>query len=357
MNKKITDYLMIGVIIWNLLLSYYLFDATSNKNKIAVDFGQPTPVQQNITTFETDFTTVIENNASKVVAVISNGMQSRAASGVIYQVSDQGVIIVTNSRHIQNASTVDVYFSNGKTVRAEVVGYDAVSDLAVLRVKPDFDVEAMVLGDSAATKIGEWVIALGKPSNADLSGSVTAGILSEKENVQAISTNMSNEVNWQLLFLQVDILITEGSSGGPLLNIAGELVGINTTQYHEETGITRSYAIPINEVVPIVNQILENGKVERPPFSIYGISVKNIPIYAKENFGVERSLDYGVVLTSMTNSNIGFRDRDVILEINGEKIDDYRELRKLMYAWRTGDILTIKVQRNGQVSDIEVVIP
>ena len=357
MNKKITDYSIIGLIIWNLLLSYYLFDVSSNRNKVSMNFGQATPVQQNITTFETDFTKVIEANASKVVAVISNGMVSRAGTGVIYQASDQGVIIVTSSKHIQNSSSVDVYFANGKTVRAEVVGVDSVSDVAVLRVQPDFDVEPMVLGDSAASKAGEWVIALGKPSNANLSGSVTAGILSAKEMIQTSSTSNNYEANWQELYLQVDILITEETSGGPLLNIVGELIGINTNQYHEELGITRTYTLPINEVVLIVNQIMETGKVERPPFSIYGISVKDIPTHAKEAYDVGRDLDYGVVVTAIAGNVVGLKEKDVILEINGDKIDDYKELRRLNYSWRSGDTIVVKVQQNGQISDIEVVIP
>ena len=359
MNKRITELLVVGLILWNLILSYYMFDSFSKHNSVPMNVGQETPVQQTLTTFETDFTKVVKENASKVVGISTNS--GRRGSGAIYQVTEQGVVIVTNYQLIQNASLVDIIFANGEIVRAEIVGFDALNDVAVLRVKTEFDVEPLTVGNSANIKVGEWALVLGKPTNADLSGSVTVGIISGKDNALAVSS-LNNDMNdWQLVFIQANIQIDEDNIGGPVLNIIGEMIGLNTLQFQDDVPEGKVLVIPSNELVLIVSDILENGKVLRPAIGVFGISIKDIPTYARSHYDVEISMSYGIVITSLSNGgierSIGLKERDILLAINDENLDDYNKFRKILYGLQSGDVIFIRYQRNGQVSEIEVVIP
>ena len=361
MNKK-TEFLIIGLILWNFVLSYFVVESFSRKNNVLYHSGNPTQVTQNLTTFETDFTKVIASHSSKVVGVTSygNGIQYRTGSGVIYQVHEDGIIIITNSHLILATGTVDVMFGNGEVLRAEVIGTDDFTDIAVLRVNPEFDVAPFTIGDSSLVKAGEWVIALGSPGHIDVSGSVAVGIISGKDRQIPIDLDLDGYTDWSVVVLETDVTINFGNTGGPLLNLDGELIGINTMHYGYNGTSGISFATPINEVIPIVNRILSEGVVVRGRIGIHGISVTEIPAYSRDYYGIDVRLDYGVLITSVTEAGIektiGLQIGDIILAINNEKINDFKEFRKQIYTFELGDTITIQYQRNNQVYDVEVVL-
>lgn len=361
MNKKLATIILAALLVWNVILSYFVY-VLSNQDNVVVNPGQQTQIVQNLTTIETDFTKVVEDNASKAVGITTyvNNIQYGSGSGAIYQVVEDGVIVLTNNHVIESATSVYVSFANGETLGAELIGADELSDLAVLKVKPDFDVQAFTLGDSSLVKVGEWVLAIGSPLSIDFSGSVTVGIISGKDRIIEVDLNNDGIADWDLLMLQTSAAVNPGNSGGPLLNIAGELIAINTIKYSGTNIEGMAFSIPINEVVPIVEQLLQQGKVTRPMIGIGATSIKDIPTYARSYYGISLNLDYGVFVSSVTEGGAakiaGLKDGDIILELNGTRIENLKEFRKLLYSLQPGDSITIKYQRGDSISEVEAVL-
>lgn len=359
MNKKIERSILVVLIVWNLLLSYLVITDYFGKNSQS---SETTKVVQNVTTYETDFTKVVEENSSKAVGIITyiNGKEYSTGSGAIYQTDEDGVIIITNHHVIQNGTSVEVLFSNGEALEAEVVGSDVYSDIAVLRVYPEFEVEAFTLGDSSAVKVGEWVLAIGSPLGMEFYASVTAGIISGKDRTIPVDLNNDGIDDWDLVVLQTNAAINPGNSGGPLLNLNGELIGINSVKYSGDSIEGMAFSIPINEVIPIVTQLLEKGTVERPMIGIAGASVVDIPIYARSYYDIPIDLEYGVYITSLTEGGsaleAGLEPGDIILGLNEEEVTSFKEFRKILYSLESGDIITITYLRNAKEYTAEITL-
>ncbi len=315
------------------------------------------PVVQNITV--NSASEVIDSVRSvepAVVTVISNlggstfrqgGSQAEASgSGVI--ISQDGHII-TNNHVIDGANSVFVIYSDGERADATVVGADPVTDIAVLKVNGKVPA-AVTFGDSSALQLGEWVIAIGSPLG-NYRGSVTVGVVS--------GMNRTVQGAAQDGLIQTDAAINHGNSGGPLINLAGQIVGINTLVVRDTSGGDQAeglgFAVPSNTVRAVAEQLIANGRIEYP---FIGISYTEL----NPQLATEMNLDAkaGVVVTQVTSDSpaqkAGLQARDVVTAINNDKIDENNSLRSLLFKYRVGDTITLAVERGGKTIQVQVTL-
>ncbi|MCL6649921.1 MAG: trypsin-like peptidase domain-containing protein [Chloroflexi bacterium] len=266
-------------------------------------------------------------------------------SGVIF---DQRGYVLTNKHVIEGARQIIAILSDGRRVEATLVGRDPLTDLAVLQLAPG-DYPVAELGDSSDLKPGQLVIAIGSPLGS-YQNSVTTGVVSAlNRTIEADQTN-SGEALHDLI--QADAAINPGNSGGPLVNSLGQVIGINTVIASRAQNI--GFAIAINSAKPVVQSVIETGRVVRPWLGIRYLP-NNQQLAALQGLPV----DYGVLVYSDTprlpavepNSpaaRAGLRAGDIILAINGQRLDARRSLADVMQKLRVGDQVTLTVLRDGR---------
>lgn len=251
---------------------------------------------------------------------------------------DKEGYIVTNNHLIENADKIKVKLKNGKEYDAEIVGRDVKTDIALIKIKSWRDFQAVKWGDSDALKVGEWVVAIGSPFG--LEHTVTAGIVSAKGRV--IGSGPYDD------FIQTDASINPGNSGGPLINMKGEVIGINTAIVSRSGGnVGIGFAIPINLARGIIKQLKASGTVTR---GWLGVSIQDLTPDLAEYYGVKdgKGALIGEVFEGDPADKAGIKPKDVIIEVDGDKIDDSRDLSQKIAEIRVGDKITIKVVRSGK---------
>lgn len=290
--------------------------------------------------------------------------EASEGSGVIYKKENGWAYIVTNNHVIDGSDSLQILLNNGDKVSAKLVGKDAYSDLAVLKIKSDKVKTVATFGNSSKIKVGEPAIAIGSPLGSDYANSVTEGIISAKN--RSISTQNDSGSTVQLNAIQTDAAINPGNSGGPLINIAGQVIGINSIKISNSDSETSvegmGFAIPSNDVVSIINQLEKNGKVQRPALGVTMIDLSYISEeQQKEVLGVPTSVKEGVIIRSVQNNSpakkAGLEKYDVITEFDGKKISSATDLQSILYQKEIGDTVSItyyhqdkKVTRNVKLS-------
>jgi len=247
---------------------------------------------------------------------------------------DKEGYIVTNNHVIEDADKIKVKLKNGEEFDAEIVGRDPNTDIALIKIKSKNNLPVVKLGDSDALKVGQWVVAIGSPFG--LEHTVTAGIVSAKGRV--ISSGPYDD------FIQTDASINPGNSGGPLINMKEEVIGINTAIIASGQGI--GFAIPINHAKRIVEQLKSSGEVTR---GWLGVGIQDLSEELAEYYGIKDKK--GVLITEIFPGDpadeAGIKPKDIVLSINGKKVENTRELSKLVADISVGDTVKIKALRNG----------
>jgi serine protease Do len=249
---------------------------------------------------------------------------------------DKDGYVVTNNHVIEDADQIKVKLGDEKEFDAQVVGRDPSTDLALLRIQSNnHDYPVVKLGDSAQLKVGQWVVAIGSPFG--LERTVTAGIVSAKGRV--IGSGPYDD------FIQTDASINPGNSGGPLLNLRGEVVGINTAIIASGQGI--GFAIPINLAKGVITQLKSGGEVTR---GWLGVAIQDVNQEMAEYYGIESKK--GVFVADVFKGDpadaAGIRPKDIIVEVNGQKVETTRQLTSLVAGIPVGQSAKIKVIRDGQ---------
>lgn len=283
--------------------------------------------------------------------------ETSEGSGVIYKKSADTAYVVTNNHVISGASRVEILMSDGHKLKASVVGHDSVSDLAVLKISSKYVTQVASFGDSDKINVGETALAIGSPLGSDYATSLTQGIISAKKRTIDV-TNSSGITTGQATVIQTDAAINPGNSGGPLINVAGQVIGINSMKLSStgssETSVEgMGFAIPSNEVVEIVNQLAEKGKVSRPAL---GISLLDLDYISasdrKSTLKLPDSVTGGIVVMKVNSSSplksAGISKYDVITGLGGKKITDIVSLREALYQHKIGDTVQIKYYHNGK---------
>ena len=275
---------------------------------------------------------------------LSSGPQTGSGSGVILTADGY---IVTNNHVVDGASIITVKTIANQTLSAKVVGKDARTDLAVLKVECDQELPFAELGDSSALRVGDMALAIGNPLQEALESTLTVGYIS------AINRTMVIE-DRQMTLLQTDAAINPGNSGGALINIFGQVIGINTAKStgYDVEGL--GFAIPINEAIPIVESIIEHGYVKgRPLVGITGIDVT-------EQISKANHLPIGVYIQSVVEGGAadkgGLKAGDVILKFAGKEVTSIDEINELRDKHKVGDSVAVEVSRNGETKKFTIVL-
>lgn len=283
--------------------------------------------------------------------------EAGAGSGVVYKKEGDKAFIVTNHHVVEGATELEVTLTDGTKVPAKLRGSDVWTDLAVIEIDGK-DVDKIAeFGDADALKIGEPVIAIGNPLGAMFSGSVTQGIISGLERTIPVDINEDGVVDWNAEVIQTDAAINPGNSGGALVNLAGQVVGINSMKIAQQAVEGIGLSIPINYVTPVINDLEAHGEVKRPYMGIDLESVSNIPAYyQQEGLKLPRDVKSGVAIMKIVPNSpaaqAGLQEFDVIFEMDGETIDDVLDLRKHLYnKKKVGDQMSVKYYRNGKVEE------
>jgi serine protease Do len=273
-----------------------------------------------------------------------NPPPSRVASLGSGFVIDPSGLIVTNNHVIANAEQITVTLSDDTTLQAEVIGRDAVSDLALLKVEPKAPLPAAAWGDSAKARVGDWVLAIGNPFG--LGGTVTSGIISAT--ARDIHSGPYDD------FLQTDASINRGNSGGPMFNLAGEVIGINTAIFSPSGGsIGIGFAIPSAFARPIVDQLKATGKVER---GWIGARIQPVSEEIAEAVGLDkgRGAMIGAVDPASPAAQAKLQPGDVILSFDGRPIDRSRQLPRLVADTAPDTVVKLSVWRDGKEQEVEL---
>jgi serine protease Do len=266
------------------------------------------------------------------------GPQERAVrgEGSGFIVSDDGVIL-TNAHVVDGADEVTVKLTDRREFDAQVVGLDKRTDVAVLKIEADH-LPAVQVGDSDAVKVGQWVLAIGSPFGFE--NSVTSGIVSAKS--RALPSDAA------VPFIQTDVAVNPGNSGGPLFDLDGRVVGINSQIYSQTGGYQGiSFAIPINVALKVQQQLLADGKVEHGRL---GVGVQTMSQDLAKAFGLERSA--GALVTQVESGSAadaaGLKQGDVVLAIDGQPVEDSASLAADIAGREPGSKIKLKVWRDGK---------
>jgi len=256
---------------------------------------------------------------------------------------DEAGFVVTNNHVIEDADQIKVKLNNEHEFDAKIVGRDPNTDIALLKIESDEKLPTIKLGDSDALKVGQWVVAIGSPFG--LEHTVTAGIVSAKGRV--IGSGPYDD------FIQTDASINPGNSGGPLLNLKGEVIGINTAIVASGQGI--GFAIPINLARDIIIALKNEGEVTR---GWLGVAIQDLNGDMAEYYGVEdkKGVFVADVFEGDPADRAGIKAKDIILEVNGEKIETSRQLTGMIARIPVGDSARIKILRDGKEQTVKVEI-
>ncbi|GAA0378296.1 S1C family serine protease [Bacillus horti] len=283
-------------------------------------------------------------------------VESGTGSGVVYEIVGDKAHIVTNYHVIEGAQKVEISLPNGERVEATLIGADQLTDLAVLEIDAEHVDIVAEFGDSDTIRAGEPAIAIGNPLGLEFSRTVTQGIISAKER----SVTVSN--NWELNVIQTDAAINPGNSGGALLNIEGQVIGINSLKIATQGVEGLGFAIPINDVVPIINDLVEHGEVQRPFLGVGIIDLASIDSsHWTTTLNLPEEVNQGIVVRSTETlgpaEQAGIEELDVIVALDGDPVNNSMELRKYLFAQKSiGDTVTVTVYRGGLTQDIDVVL-
>lgn len=352
-THKVLLYILLGIAI-----SFYLQDILSKKT-FASDFNENTSYKLEENN-RPNFINASELAIQAVVHIKSkyisnetygyydpfygrrfyNHPKENIASGSGVIISEDGYII-TNRHVINNAEEIEVVLNDKRTYSATILGDDSNSDLALLKIEEN-KLPFLTFDNSNHLKVGEWVLAVGNPYN--LNSTVTAGIISAKSR----KINILNDGGIES-FIQTDAAINSGNSGGALVNIDGNLIGINTA-IQSKTGSFSGYgfAIPSNMAEKIINDLKVYGEVRR---AYIGIHITDINMQVKEELklnGLEGVL-ISKVLENSAAELAGIKDLDIILEINGIKVNSTSELHELIIQFNPGDVINCTIQREEQI--------
>jgi serine protease Do len=275
----------------------------------------------------------------------NDGFQRQGSLGSGFVISADGYI-VTNNHVIDKADTIMVTFSDGREMQAKLVGRDRDSDLAVLKVTSKTPLAFVPLADSDKAEVGEWVIAIGNPLG--FGGSVSAGIIS----ATGRDLNSGRADN----YIQTDAAINQGNSGGPLFNLAGEVVGVNTAIISQSGGsIGLGFSVPSNTVKRISQQLIKEGRVRRPWL---GVNVQDADAALIKAYRAKGAS--GVIITRISDGSPAAKAKlevgDLILTIDGKPVGSVRELTRTVSEKAVGKAISLSIVRDGRSRDVSVTL-
>ena len=283
-------------------------------------------------------------------------------SGVIYKKSGDAAYVVTNNHVINGAAQIQVMLHDGQKVTATLVGKDAMTDLAVLKIAADKVTTTAEFGDSNKIQVGQKVLAIGSPLGAQYASSVTEGIISAKKRLVESSSEDGQNYGGSTV-IQTDAAINPGNSGGPLINFAGQVIGINSMKLSSSASGTSvegmGFAIPSNQVVDIINKLVKYGQVTRPAIGIGLVELSAVTVDDQKSLlKIPDTVKGGVVVMSLIPNGpaakAGIQKYDVITGIDGKTVTGQADLREELYKHDLNDTVTITYYHQAEKKTVKV---
>lgn len=371
MNKVLYTSLVVLITAWSVFFIANFYQDKVASNGVTSGIVQNSDgdsqiiqevVEREVVTQESERINAIDKVSPAIVGVV-NFVQNRTqgeGSGIVYKTDGNDAYIVTNDHVVSGGDYFEVVFKNGDRAEATVVGTDIYTDLAVLKVS-NVEVEAVAeFGNTEDLKVGQTVIAIGNPLGLNFAGSATSGIVSGQDRAISVDLNSDGIDDWEMTVLQTDTAINPGNSGGALINLDGEVVGINSMKIATSSVEGMSFSIPTYVAIPIINDLETYGEVRRPQLGVYIQDMSMIPDRLKEILNISTEQKTGVFIYEVFEGGVaeqmGIKAGDVVTAINGEAVDDTMAFRKKLYNFREGDEIELTVVRELETLTLKVVI-
>ena len=287
------------------------------------------------------------NGSDSDLSIASEG------SGVVYKKDGNSAYVVTNNHVVDGASQIEIMLSDGTKVVGELVGTDTYSDIAVVKIASDKVTTVAEFADSDKVTVGETAIAIGSPLGTDYANSVTQGIVSSLSRKVTMSNDEGDTISTNAI--QTDAAINPGNSGGALINIEGQVIGINSSKISStsDSGSGNSvegmgFAIPANDVVKIINQLETNGKVIRPALGITMANLSDLSTTTISRLNIPTSVTSGIVVASVQSGMPAegtLKKYDVITAIDDKDVSSTTDLQSVLYGHSTGDSIKVTFYR------------
>lgn len=336
--------------------------STPNEKPSTTEQKQPT--QQGTKVSSHSLSDMITDVSKGVVGVVNYAVannrfvqgeiENGVGSGVIYKVDGDSTYIVTNNHVIEGANRVEISLGADQTVEGEVVGADVLTDLAVVKIKTQEEMQALPFGETVDLRIGEDVIAIGNPLGLNLASTATKGIISGLDRTMPVETSQGM---WELNVLQTDAAINPGNSGGALFNMNGEVIGINTLKIASEKVEGLGFAIPSEEVQTVADELIAHGEVKRP---MLGVRIVDLSQYANpyaqlQGLEVQKGIYIQSVEPDSVAEKAGMKPEDILVKLNDTVIESNYDLRRFLYSEvQNNPKVTATVKRGDQEIELEL---
>ncbi|WP_412098001.1 S1C family serine protease [Halobacillus litoralis] len=306
----------------------------------------------------------IDETSKAVVGVsnIKNSQKAGTGSGVIYKEDGDQAFVVTNHHVVEGASSLEVILSDGAKVDAELMGSDPLTDLAVLQIDSEHVEKVAEFANADDVAVGQTAIAIGNPLGMEFAGSATKGIVSGLNRNIPVDINGDRQPDWQTEVIQTDAAINPGNSGGALINLQGEVIGVNSMKIAKEEVEGIGFSIPMNVAKPVIEDLETNGEVERPYMGVSLQDVAQVPQAAlQQQLNLPADVTQGVIVRGVEQgsaaADAGLKQFDVITEVNGEQVESLMDLRQFLYnETEGGETVELTVYRDGQPSTAELTL-
>lgn len=290
---------------------------------------------------------------STVYIEVTGNRTSSSGSGFVYKNDKDTNYILTNYHVIENGNKFVVTLTDGTELDAELVNGDEYYDVAILKVKSDKIKKVATLGDSSNLELGDTVFTVGAPLGKEYMGTITKGIVSGVNRM--VSVNLTSG-SYLMEVIQTDASINSGNSGGPICNIKGEVIGITSSKLVGSGVEGMGFAIPMNSVLAIIENIESGKKIERPYLGVQLVDLTNtFALQYYYGITIGDDVEFGAVLSYIekgkTADKAGLQIGDVIVEVDGEKVEDVSHFKYALYKHSIGDKVSIKYYRNNKLEE------
>ncbi|MCI2952743.1 S1C family serine protease [Staphylococcus capitis] len=357
--------IIIGIILLLLILNAIF--TTVNKNDHTNDSAFNGNDKNYTTTMKNANNSVksvvtVQNNVSNNTTIpkSKSGSDNEIGSGVVYKKVGDSIYILTNAHVVGDKDKQKVTYNNNKSVEGKVIGKDKWSDIAVVKAKlTDDSMKPITLGDSNNLVLGQSILVVGNPLGVDFKGSVSKGIISGLERHVPVDIVKDDSYDVLMKAFQIDAPVNPGNSGGAVIDKDGRLIGIVSLKIDMENVEGMAFAIPINDVRKIAQQLEDKGKVQYPNTGINIKNVADISSEEREETKLPPSINNGVLINDVKENSLGeksgLKKDDVIVELDGKTVEDNLRYRQIIFSHRDDlKTLTAKIYRNGTEKNIKI---
>ena len=362
-DKRSVLYLIIVILVVLLLV----IDIAFNINRKIVQTTNITKTEKEVTITDEGIAESVDKlyDATVIVEILQDKKVASWGSGFVYKADDNNAYVVTNYHVTEGTTAVQIEFTDGTTTNGTVIGGDEYTDVSVVKIDSKSIKKVAEIGSSNDLKLGDTVFAIGSPISMNLKFTVTRGVLSGTNRLLPMTSSSSNnsiysryvtsQESWYIKLLQIDASINSGNSGGPLANANGQVVGITNSKLSSSSIENIGFAVPIEDVSNIADQVINDGKVTRP---YAGVGYTSIEQGYLSGLITDTDYEYGVVIGTVEDGSpadkAGLKVGDVITMINDDKVLSTNHFKYYVNRYKVGDKINITYIRGGATKTTEI---